>query len=79
MGGLQAGVTSNIILSMPPSDNSEDQVSLCCRSIVWNVSSSLVSSGQEVTDGEMPLGGDVHQCDRYLTIYIRVTEMRDFK
>lgn len=33
---LQGGVTGNIILSRLPSHNTEHQVSLCCRSVVWN-------------------------------------------
>lgn len=40
----------------------------------WN--SSLVSSGQDVTDGEMPSGGDVHQCEGYYTVRFGVRDTR---
>lgn len=81
VGGLKAGVTSNIILSMPPSDNTEDQVSLCFRSIVWNAPGlmKIIFGFLQVRKWQMekcPKGGDVHQCDSYLTLYIWVTEIR---
>lgn len=78
VGGLQAGVTSNIILSMPPSDNILDQVSLCFSGIVWNA-----SGFREIIFGFLRSGSDrwrnAFRCVAPMVIsliYVGGTEMR---